>query len=225
MGISKNTLRLLSKMKMKYTVYNMREAWLRKRCQYIGASDAASVIGISPWKTERQLWEEKTGRGKKRKIDEASVRRGIESEGHIRELYGIETGTTVYDGTGIMFLNDAYPWAECTLDAFKIDNDVGLVPVEIKSVQHKGDGWEQDKIPDHYFVQVLHQLAITGAKRGELLVRFARVGDIDTAYERVYTIERDAVEGQIVKLMKREEQFWNVNVTLGIPPSVKVPSI
>lgn len=40
---------------------NNRKEWLKARQKGIGGSDAASVLGISPWKTNVQLWEEKTG--------------------------------------------------------------------------------------------------------------------------------------------------------------------
>ena len=226
MGISSNTLRLLSQRKMQFKAYNARNSWLIARSKYIGASDASAVMGLSPWMNERQLWEEKLGRLKTRRIDEESVQRGKESEAHIRELYRIESGQNIMDGTGIMFLNDAYPWASCTLDAFKIDDDGGFVPVEIKSVSHSNGGWEQDKIPDHYFVQILHQLAVTNGKRGELLVRFARRDDTNgNAYERIYNVDRAEVQGQIDRLMRREEVFWNKNVRLRIPPPVRVPII
>ena len=38
-----------------------RTDWLKARRKGIGGSDAASVLGISPWKSNVQLWEEKTG--------------------------------------------------------------------------------------------------------------------------------------------------------------------
>jgi predicted phage-related endonuclease len=39
-----------------------REEWLARRTGYIGGSDAAAALGLSPWKTNVDLWEEKTGR-------------------------------------------------------------------------------------------------------------------------------------------------------------------
>lgn len=36
-----------------------RAEWLEARRDGLGASDAAAVLGISPWKTNVQLWEEK----------------------------------------------------------------------------------------------------------------------------------------------------------------------
>ena len=40
---------------------NNRKQWLEERKAGIGASDAAAIIGMNPWKTNIQLWQEKTG--------------------------------------------------------------------------------------------------------------------------------------------------------------------
>ena len=38
-----------------------RVEWLEARKDGLGASDAAALLGLSPWKTNVQLWEEKCG--------------------------------------------------------------------------------------------------------------------------------------------------------------------
>ena len=38
-----------------------RAEWLEARKDGLGASDAAALLGLSPWKTNVQLWEEKCG--------------------------------------------------------------------------------------------------------------------------------------------------------------------
>ena len=58
-----------------------RTAWLKARRKGIGGSDAASVLGISPWKSNVQLWKEKTGIAEPEDIsDKEAVRFGKESE-------------------------------------------------------------------------------------------------------------------------------------------------
>jgi len=39
-----------------------REDWLTVRKGGIGSSDAASAVGLNPYKSQLQLWMEKTGR-------------------------------------------------------------------------------------------------------------------------------------------------------------------
>ena len=38
-----------------------REKWLEARSNYIGGSDASAVIGLNPYKTNLELWQEKNG--------------------------------------------------------------------------------------------------------------------------------------------------------------------
>ncbi len=39
-----------------------REEWLATRKQGIGGSDAAAAVGLNPYKSQLELWLEKTGR-------------------------------------------------------------------------------------------------------------------------------------------------------------------
>ena len=39
-----------------------REEWLAVRKQGIGSSDAAAAVGLNPYKSQLELWLEKTGR-------------------------------------------------------------------------------------------------------------------------------------------------------------------
>lgn len=41
------------------------DEWLELRRRGIGGSDVASVLGISPWRTPVQIWQDKTGQGEK----------------------------------------------------------------------------------------------------------------------------------------------------------------
>ena len=48
-------------MAVEMKVLSNREEWLKNRTKGLGGSDASSVIGMNPWKSNVQLWEEKTG--------------------------------------------------------------------------------------------------------------------------------------------------------------------
>ena len=69
------------------TILNSREEWLDERKKSIGGSDAAACIGMNPWKTNVQLWEEKTGRIEPEDIsDKEEVKYGIRMEPVVREI-------------------------------------------------------------------------------------------------------------------------------------------
>jgi predicted phage-related endonuclease len=42
-------------------IFNNRDEWLKGRGHTIGGSDASAVVGMNPYKTNEQLWLEKTG--------------------------------------------------------------------------------------------------------------------------------------------------------------------
>lgn len=68
-----------------------REEWLKARHKGIGGSDAGAVIGVNKYKTNVQLWEEKTGITIPEDIsDKPAVSFGKLAEPHIRELFRLD---------------------------------------------------------------------------------------------------------------------------------------
>lgn len=200
------------------------DKWKGERRKHIGASEAAVVIGRSPWMNEVELWDEKCGR-KVREFSNADTERGHKSEYHIRDLYGIEMGYDIVDGTRVIIRSKKYPWAGCTLDGAYVDKDGRKIVLEIKSVRYSHGEWANDRIPDYYFTQVLHQLAVTGFDEAVLLVRFARNEGYEDVRERCYHIVRSDVEDQIAKLMEKEEKFWSNYVVGGKRPALRMPKL
>ena len=59
------------------------------RSQFLGGSDAAAVMGLSPWATPVELWQQKTGRAPAPKVTQARQRmfdRGHKLEPFIRDM-------------------------------------------------------------------------------------------------------------------------------------------
>ncbi len=74
------------------------EEWLQQRTRGIGGSDVAAVLGISPWKTRRDLFYEKTGVQPMQPDETNWVAKEV---GHrlkelVAEIYQRKTGYTVY---------------------------------------------------------------------------------------------------------------------------------
>ena len=200
------------------------DAWRQARQNSIGASDAAAVIGISPWKTEAQLWDEKAN-GKTLDFHNADTVRGHRSESHILELYGIETGRKIFSGERIMLMSNHNPFMSCTLDGIDFTDDNNPIIIEVKSVKFSHGEWSDDKIPDYYFTQLLHQLAVTGWNEAILLVRFTRNEGWESASERMYHVKREDVQDQIDKLVRKESKFWNEYVVNKKRPPCRMPTL
>ena len=94
------------------------DEWLSARCAGIGGSDAACVLGMNKYKTNVQLWKEKTGITVPKDIsDKPAVAYGKQAEFHLRELFALDFPQ--YDieyHEYRMYANDKYPFIFATLD-------------------------------------------------------------------------------------------------------------
>ena len=214
----------LSKGEYESVLFMQDDKWREGRKHSIGASDAAAVMGISPWKTEAQLWDEKAN-GKTLDFHNADTVRGHRSENHILELYGIETGRKIFSGERIMLMSNHNPFMSCTLDGIDFTDENNPVIIEVKSVKFSHGEWSDDKIPDYYFTQLLHQLAVTGWNEAILLVRFTRNEGWESASERLYHVKREDVQDQIDKLLRKERKFWNEYVVNKKRPPCRMPTL
>ena len=219
-----NKLSELSKGEYESVLFMQDDKWRQARQNSIGASDAAAVMGISPWKTEAQLWDEKAN-GKMLDFHNADTVRGHRSESHILELYGIETGRKIFSGERIMLMSNHNPFMSCTLDGIDFTDDNNPIIIEVKSVKFSHGEWSDDKIPDYYFTQLLHQLAVTGWNEAVLLVRFTRNEGWESASERLYHVKREDVQDQIDKLVRKERKFWNEYVVNKKRPPCRMPTL
>ena len=152
----------------------------------LGASDAPPILQKSPWVTNIQLWEEKTGRREVKDISELpAVKRGIEEEPIIRDQFAkehpeLEVISNPFD---ILYLTE-HPYITCTLDGELIEKSNGRKGVlEIKTGSYSAkrylDVWQQEQIPEHYFPQVIQQLLVTG---WDFLIMRAKLFRVDKEY-------------------------------------------
>lgn len=214
----------LSKGEYESVLFMQDDKWREGRKHSIGASDAAAVMGISPWKTEAQLWDEKAN-GKTLDFHNSDTVRGHRSEIHILELYGIETGRKIFSGERIMLTSNRNSFMSCTLDGIDFTDEGNPIIIEVKSVKFSHGEWSDEKIPDYYFTQLLHQLAVTGWDEAILLVRFTRNEGWESASERMYHVRRDDVQDQIDKLVRKESKFWNEYVVNKMRPPCRMPTL
>ena len=206
-----------------YTVFEFgnRKDWLLARKGHIGASDASAVLGLCPWRTNVQLWEEKMSDEEPVEIINPNIERGIKSEPHIRELYAIESGDSVQDGTGIMLVSNEHPFMSCTLDGACIDKDGKPYILEIKSVNWTRKWSRGNSIPDYYFIQLLHQMVVTGWDKAVLLARIIMPSG-DEVVTRKYIVNRGDVKLLMDGLIEKESEFAK-SIEDGIRPNLIIP--
>lgn len=191
------------------------DQWLDAR-HGIGGSDASAVIGKNPYKSNQDLWMEKTGRAVAPDIsDKDYVKYGHDAEPLLRELFALDHPEYKVEYFGDnMIRNEKYPWAHASLDGELTDQDGRKGILEIKTTNIlQSMQWEKwnDQIPDNYYIQILHYLLVTEYEFVELRAQLKSVwqGQI-RLNTRDYHIEREEVEEDIEYIKNQEEAFWHM---------------
>ena len=194
--------------------FHGREDWLQARKGFIGGSDAAAVVGLNPYKDNVTLWLEKTGQTAAEDISEKPyVKYGTQAEDHLRELFKLDFPEyQVFYEPDNMWFNDKFPFAHASLDGWLADQDGRKGILEIKTTNilqsMQKEKWNQ-RIPDNYYIQLLHYLMVTEFDFAVLKaqLKFDYGGDI-VLQTRHYKIERSEVEEDIKYLQSSEKKFW-----------------
>lgn len=193
-----------------------RDEWLKIRKQGIGSSDAAAAIGLNPYKSQLELWMEKTGRDREipkpdPNDDSAPVFWGNVLEPIVAVQYAKKTGNKVRRVNAVL----QHPAPELSWMLANIDREVTGSPevqiLECKTAGINGARLWKDGVPEYVQVQVLHQLAVTGKQAADVAVLVAG------QELRIFRVERD--EAMIAQLIELEKQFWHYVETDTPPPA------
>lgn len=200
-----------------------REEWLnaRRECG-IGASEAAAVVGVSPWMTPMELWRLKVGAAQAKDLSGSpAVSRGVRMEPVLRDLYAAMHPhyTVDYHAYDILYQEDR-PWLFATLDGEVTDDQGRRGVLEIKTSTPNGKlGWAKwdGQVPLPYWCQIQHQMLATGWDFVDLLASLENMdGDLSI---RTYRFERTELTDDLAWLLEREEDFYKNHVLTGTPPA------
>ncbi|MGY2313155.1 YqaJ viral recombinase family nuclease [Pseudomonas sp. SDO5522_S412] len=193
-----------------------REDWLAVRKQGIGSSDAAAAVGLNPYKSQLELWLEKTGRDSSLpKLDH----NGEESPaywGNILEPI-VATHYTKRSGNRVRRINAVLqhpdpklPWMLANIDREVIGADDVQI-LECKTAGINGARLWKEGVPEYVQLQVMHQLAVTGKQAADVAVL------LGGQHLEIHRIERD--ESMIARLIDLERLFWDYVVSDTPPPA------
>lgn len=188
-----------------------RESVERDRSKFIGGSDVAAVLGVSPWKTPYELWMEKTHRAPKEVID--PQRQKIFDRGHRLEPIVLDMLMDRLRDEGhdveLIRTNELYQDAEFPFMACEIDFELMLngehVNGDCKTVHpfaaKKWGDEGTDQVPIEYAAQFMQGLGITGRRRC-LVATLIGMDDF-----LIYWVDRD--EETIAGIRGRVAEYWN----------------
>lgn len=180
-----------------------RDQWLDIRRSGIGSSDAAAAVGLNPYKSQLELWMEKTGRGgalpQVDPNDEASpMYWGTLLEPIVAAHYTKRTGNRVRRINAVL-QHPQHPWMLANLDR-EVMGCPDVAILECKTAGLNGARLWKEGVPEYVHLQVMHQLAVTGKQAADVAVL------ICGQELQVHRIERD--EQMIAQLIDLERAFW-----------------
>jgi putative phage-type endonuclease len=194
-----------------------REEWLQLRTTGIGGSDAGAIMGLNKYSTPLSVYLAKkdmaafegNGATEWGNILEDPIRKKAREELDIE----IETVPGMFTNKDNTFMNANFDGlvfieGEKEIAGVKVS---GLGGHEIKT-SRSGEGFTSDEIPDSYFAQVQHYMAVTGIRFFVLTVFI-----FDKYEGRHYVIPRDEIF--IQSLIKSERGFWNDYVKQNVAPA------
>jgi len=152
-----------------------REDWLAVRKQGIGSSDAAAAVGLNPYKSQLELWLEKTGRDtglpKTDPDDEDSpMYWGNVLEPIVAWHYSKRTKNKVRRINAVLQHPDPeLPWMLANIDREVIGADDVQI-LECKTAGINGARLWKEGVPEYVQLQVMHQLAVTGKQAADVAV-------------------------------------------------------
>lgn len=205
-----------------------REAWLTLRRGGIGGSDAGTVLGLNKYKTNLELWEEKTGRAESEFTGNEATRYGQKAEEHIRALFHLDHPDYNLDYHEFrMHGNEKYPFMYATLDGELTGyGRKGILEIKTATIQNNGQWREwENRIPDTYFAQVVHQLTVTEWDFAYVraYLRYYKDGEL-RATIRDYYIDADNIKNDAAALIEAETKFWDCVIS-GREPGLILPEI
>ncbi|WP_373332162.1 YqaJ viral recombinase family protein [Thiopseudomonas alkaliphila] len=193
-----------------------RDEWLAVRKNGIGSSDAAAAVGLNPYKSQLELWMEKTGRDQglakpDPSDDKSPVYWGTLLEPIVATQYTQQTGKRVRRVNAVLqHPNPELSWMLANIDREVVaDKEVQIL--ECKTAGINGARLWKEGVPEYVQLQVMHQLAVTGKQAADVAVL---LGGQEL---KVYRIERD--EQMIAQLIQLEKQFWHYVETDTPPPA------
>lgn len=192
---------------------NNKQAWLEERKTYIGGSDLGSILGINNFRTELDVYFEKTSEGVAEDTVGEAAYWGTILEDVVAAEYAKRTGFKIEKPAGFI-RHSEYPFIACNLDYWVIDNEGNTHILECKTAnQMKVTCWGEEgtnQIPESYLYQVAYYAAITGITRVDIAVL---IGGQDF---RIYRYDKDEImESKLIRVAKK---FWNNHVLAGVPP-------
>lgn len=179
--------------------------WVNLRRLSVGGSEASTIIGVNKWASPLSLYANKLGLTSDKETNVA-MQVGTHCEELVAKMFEEETGKKVRNDF-FMYQHDLFPFITANLDRRIVGENAGL---ECKTTQAYTLKDFDGVVPDNYYWQCQHYMAVMGFERMYLACI------ISNRHFVWRVIERN--EADIKMLIAKEVQFWTDHVQKQIPP-------
>lgn len=186
------------------------DAWLEERRKGIGGSDAAVLVGTSPWTSPAELYLDKIGKPLDNDLDDSGpVAFGNDFENTLLKKFAARHPELHAQRVNALLRNIDRPWAQASLDGqVREGREWGILELKCPG---SCAPWKNG-VPAHYLAQVYHYMAVTG-RRFAYVFAFFR----DSCDYGEYRIVAD--DDAINEIETAVDDFWNDHVAKKIPPT------
>lgn len=182
--------------------------WLDWRQNGIGASDISVIMGLNPYKTPFQLWEEKCGFGKEKKLSNA-IKHGMINEDIARQWLNKNLSVRLIP---VCIEHPTEPLFRASLDGY---DELQNIIIEIKCPISESiifNARSLHAFPDYWIMQVQWQLMVSNLNKGILALW-------DYKNENCILMEIYPDQTLFKKMQAKAREFWK-GVQLGKPPEL-----
>lgn len=191
-----------------------RDDWLAVRRTGIGSSDAAAAVGLNPYRSQLELWLEKTGRESllppsNAHDEDSPLYWGNILEPIVASHYTRRTGHRIRKINAVLQHPDPdKDWMLANIDREVIGTREVQI-LECKTAGINGARLWKDGVPEYVQLQVQHQLAVTGKSAADVAVL------LGGQHLEIHRVQRD--DRLIERLITLEQAFWRY-VEADTPP-------
>lgn len=186
-----------------------KKRWILRKKDGFGGTDVPACLGISPYKTPLKVIMDKNDKDFIQEMNN-KMYMGIILEDTVAKLFETNTGKKVHKENSMIW-HDTLPFY-ANIDR-KVSNEDAILECKTTSAFMKSE-WEEEKIPEHYIMQCMWYLYITGY---ETCYIACLIGGQDFVWR---TIKRD--EEMIKVMVEQMTDFANKYFKTGIlpPPTI-----
>ena len=190
------------------------EDWLGYRRQGIGGSDVAAIMGVSPFATLRNLYNDKCGNPDVIQTEDNWVAKevGHRLEDLVAKIFAYKTGYKVF-AVRKLFRHPFHSFMQANVDFFVELPDGSIAILECKTTNYNSkEKWNDGAVPVNYEWQCRHYMAVMNLSCAYIACLYGN-NENEFVYRR---IDRDEViEADMIEM---EAHFWNEYVLGRIEP-------